>query len=156
VPPRRSIAYPTSHLLAVVDDPSDAARAVDAVTRSGVAKEDVTVLRGEDSAATIGGLGARHSRLTRVIRAVQYLTMDQMPDFAEYERALREGRTLIAVHVIDRVTMLGARDALVAHGAHFLNYYGRVATEELGRWREPGSDEWTEDPFPEEVRNRRR
>jgi hypothetical protein len=156
VPARRSIAYPTSHLLGVVDDPADAAPAVDAVAAAGTVRDEVTVLHGEDSAAGIGGLGARHSRLTRVIRAVQYLTMDQMPDFAEYERALREGRTVIAVHVTDRVAMLAARDALVAHGAHFVNYYGRVATEELGRWREPGSDEWTEQPFPEEVRNRRR
>jgi hypothetical protein len=153
---RRSLAYPTNHLLAVVDDPTAADAAAEAIVRGGMRRDDVTLLRG-DSSAALGGLGARHRLLTRIIRAVQYMTMDQMPDFGRYEQALAEGRTVIAVYATDRPAMLRARDVLRSNGAHFLNYYGRVATEELGRWREPGAEEWIDRPFPEaEARKRRR
>jgi hypothetical protein len=152
---RRSIAYPTNHLLAVVDD-AGAADLAAAELRGQVREDDVSILRGDAAHAAIAGLGRRHSRLTTLIRLVQYMTMDQMPDFARYERALADGRTVIAVHVTGRAPLLATRDVLVRHGAHFLNYYGRVATEELGRWHEPGSNEWTERPFPVAEAKRRR
>jgi hypothetical protein len=157
VPRRRSIRYPTNHLLAVLDDPAAGVDAAADLRRGGLADHDVSVLRGDGADAAIAGLGGRHSRLTALIRIVQYMTMDQMPDFAQYERALADRRTVVAVHVTDRPTLLAARDVLLRHGAHFLNYYGRVATEELGRWREPGANDWIERPFPDaEARKGRR
>jgi hypothetical protein len=156
VGPRRRVAYPTNHLLAVIDHAASADAAVEALRAAGVTESDVTVLRGAGGGGAIGGLGARHRWLTTAIRAVQYLTMDQMPDFGRYEEAIAEGRTVIAVHATDRRRMLDARAVLVAHGAHFLNFYGRVATEELGRWRDP-DDGWIDRPFPEaEARTGRR
>jgi len=150
--PRRRIAYPTNHLLAVVDHAAAADAAAAALREAGFAPGDVIVVRGGDRARELGRLGARHPWLTRTIRAVQYMTMDQQPDFARYEEALGEGRTVVAVHATERARVLAAREILVGRGAHFLNYYGRVATEELGRWREPGEGSWTEHPFPEAER----
>jgi hypothetical protein len=145
--PRRPIAYPTNHLLAVVDDPVAAARAVSELRSTGFPADDVVLLEGAGAgAAGLGRLGARHAWLTRVIRAVQYLTMDQQPDFARYEGALAEGRSIVAVHATTRDRTLAARDVLLAHGAHFVNYYGRVATEELVRWRDAGAA-WIDRPY---------
>jgi hypothetical protein len=66
--------------------------------------------------------------------------MDQLVDFATYERALRDGRAVVMVHVHGDVPKEGALQILKRHGAHFLNYYGRFATEEHGLWRGPEPD----------------
>lgn len=134
---RRVIPYPTDHLLAVVDDPADAPDLVAALLSAGFGSADVTVLGTDGGAGGIGSLGDRHPRWTRLLRVVQFLTMDQMPDLVLYEAALRDGRVVAAVHVRERARMLVARDLLRGRGAHFLNYFGRTATEELERWRGP-------------------
>ena len=65
------------------------------------------------------------------------MSMDQLPDFLVYERAIEDGRAVIAVHVRDRTAMLRARVVLERFGAHFLNHFGRLSTEELSMWRGP-------------------
>jgi hypothetical protein len=152
---RRPIAYPVNHLLAVLDRPEAAEGAGAALRRSGAQAADVLVLRGDTAAGELGRLGARHPWLTRVIRAVQYLTMDQQPDFARYESALAAGRAVVAVHVTDRAAMLRARDVLLAAGAHFVNFYGRVSTEELARWHDPDAA-WIDNPYADSEAARRR
>ncbi len=134
------LTYPTDHLLAVVDDPSAAEAAVDRLLARGFAPSDVTVLRGPGDAARIDGLGKAGGRLRRLLRIVQFTTMDQMPDFRLYEAAISAGRTVVAVHVRDRERTLLARDVLAAAGGHFMNRYGRFSTEELSRWRGPELD----------------
>ena len=74
---------------------------------------------------------------SRIVRLFQFMTMDQMPDFLTYEAALRDGRAVVAVRVPDRPSMLAARDRLLASGGHFMNFFGRLSTEELVRWRDP-------------------
>jgi hypothetical protein len=131
---RRMITYPTSRLLAVIDDPEDAPVAVQALLAGRVA-DAVELLAGEDGLDRLGRLGPRPGPLSRVIRAFQFMTMDQTPDFLVYERALLDGRAVVAVRVSDREKMRIAADALIAHGAHFLNYFGRYMTEEISLWR---------------------
>jgi hypothetical protein len=137
---RRSFAYPTHHLLAVVDDPAAAAEAGRALVAAGFAAADVTVLRGDEGAEgadRLDGLGSVGGLWRRLIRATQFVTMDQMPDFLTYEAALRDGRAVVAVRAGDRPAMLRARDLLIGAGAHFMNFFGRLSTEELARWRGP-------------------
>jgi hypothetical protein len=68
---------------------------------------------------------------------IQFTTMDQMPDFRLYEAAIADGRAVVAVRVRDREVRRRVRDRLAAGGAHFMNFYGRLYTEELSRWRGP-------------------
>jgi hypothetical protein len=134
---RRSFAYPTHHILAVIDDPAAAAGAARALTAAGFAPADVTLLRGAESADRLDGLGEIGGPWRRIVRGFQYMTMDQMPDFRTYEAAIRDGRAVVAVQVTDRPRMLAARDALIASGGHFINYFGRLSTEEFTRWQGP-------------------
>jgi hypothetical protein len=134
---RRSFAYPTDHLLAVVDDPTAAAEAGRALVAAGFAAADVTVLRGDEGADRLDGLGSVGGLWRRLVRATQFMTMDQMPDFLTYEAALRDGRAVVAVRAGDRPSMLRARDLLIGAGGHFMNFFGRLSTEELARWRGP-------------------
>jgi hypothetical protein len=137
MPDRRSFAYPTDQLLAVVDDPAAAASAGRALVAAGIPAADVTVLRGDEGADRLDGLGSVGGPWRRIVRAFQFMTMDQMPDFLTYEAALRDGRAVVAVRALDRPTMLRARDILVEADAHFMNFFGRLSTEELSRWRGP-------------------
>ena len=58
-------------------------------------------------------------------------------DFLVYERAIEDGRAVVAVHVANRTAMQGVREVLERFGAHFLNHFGRLSTEELSLWRGP-------------------
>jgi hypothetical protein len=131
------IKYPRGRLYAVIDNPGAGGRAVEALTASGIEASRVEVLRGDTAADSFDGTGARHGPLARVRRAVEFTLMDQMPDFAWYEAAIREGRTVVSVRTNSGDQAHKAADVLIGLGAHFVNYFGRFATEEIARWRGP-------------------
>ena len=131
----RYVKYPRGRLYAVLDDPGAASRAVDALVASGIEASRVEVLRGDVAADTLDGTGVRHGIRARLRRAVEFTLMDQAPDIAWYEAAIRDGRSVIAVRVSDEAVVRSGVDVLRANGAHFINHYGRFATEEFERWR---------------------
>ena len=131
------IKYPTGRLYAVIDDPAAGGRVVEALVAAGVAPSRVEVLRGDTAATSFDGTGAHHGRLARLRRTLEFTLMDQMPDFAWYEAAIRDGRTVISVRTTDGDLVRKAVEVLRANGAHFVNYFGRFATEEHARWRGP-------------------
>jgi hypothetical protein len=131
------IGYPTGRLLCVVDDPSRAREAADQLASAGVDRADVTVLSGPDDARRFDGTGAGHGVRARILRLVQFAMMDQLPDFAWYEAAAREGRAVVVVRVSGAERRRVVVEVLERAGAHFMNYFGRLSTEELSRWRGP-------------------
>lgn len=139
-PNRRAIGYPTDRLLAVIDDPAEAAVAMAELEVSGIAASELDVLRGEEGADRVDGSGKVSGRLGRLRRAFDFTLMDQLVDFAAYERALRDGRAVVMVHVHGDAPKEAAHKILKRHGGHFINYYGRFATEELDMWRGPEPD----------------
>ena len=132
---RPMITYPRQRLLAVVDRPDAAREAVAALAADGFRPADVEILVGADGKARLGRLGPTPGPFSRLVRVVQFLSMDQLPDFLVYERAIDGGRAVVAVRVADRAAMLRAQACLERFGAHFLNHYGRLMTEELSMWR---------------------
>ena len=83
------------------------------------------------------GTGEVSGWLGRLRRAFDFTLMDQLVDFAAYERALRDGRAVVMVRVHGDAPKAAAHEILKRHGGHFINYYGRFATEELDLWRGP-------------------
>lgn len=134
------IGYPLDRMLAVFDDPADAARAAAALTATGVPARDITILRGDEGAARLDGTGASHGRLARTRRLVSFTLMDQLPDMAWYEQAVRGGAAVLMVRVRGDERKAATVNILRANGAHFINHYGRFATEEIDRWRGPEPD----------------
>lgn len=132
---RPMITYPTRQLLGVIDRPEAAREAGGALVATGVPAGHVRLLQGEAGREQLANLGSAPNVLSRIVRAFQFLSMDQLPDFLVYERALVDGRCVIAVHVDDRDAMLRARVVLEWFGAHFLNHFGRLSTEEVSLWR---------------------
>ena len=132
---RRFINYPTGQLLGVFDDLGSMEAARAALEAAGFAPADIVVLHGPDGAQRLDGLGGANGPFSRLLRAVQFMTMDQMPDFLVYETAIREGRAVLAVRPGTDARRRQVIEILAAHGAHFVNYYGRFSTEEISRWR---------------------
>jgi rhodanese-related sulfurtransferase len=62
--------------------------------------------------------------------------MDQLVDMAIYEQAVREGQLVVMVKARGQRKAAAIR-VLREHGGHFMNYYGRFATEEVERWHGP-------------------
>ena len=75
--------------------------------------------------------------MRRLARLLSYLTADQSVDLATYEAALADGRGVMVVRASDPENRQHAVDALRRAGAHFVNYFGPIATEDIIPWRGP-------------------
>lgn len=133
----RFIGYPDRQVLAVFDSTAAADRAVAALEEAGTSSDDIQRLAGPSDAERFDATGARHGVGARVRRAVQFSLMDQLPAMAWYEAALRDGRTVVAVRTTNRAETNRAVAALKGAGGHFINRFGRLATEEFVRWQGP-------------------
>jgi hypothetical protein len=139
-PSNRFIAYPNRAVVAVVDDPSAAEAAVAELRSAGFDDDAITILQGPAGADRIDGMGRAHGLGSRLRRLLAFTVMDQLPDFVLYERALRDGRSVVIVRAPGDADKRRAHQTLRKHGGHFMNYYGRFATEELDLWRGPEPD----------------
>jgi hypothetical protein len=136
----RFIAYPDRAVVAVVDDSHATEAATAELYADGFAGDAVTLLSGPAGADRIDGMGRAHGLGSRLRRLLAFTVMDQLPDFVLYERALRDGRSVLIVRAPRDEDKRRAHAILRRHGGHFANYYGRFATEELDLWRGPEPD----------------
>jgi hypothetical protein len=130
----RFLGSARGRLLAVLDTDEAAGAAVAALTESGVDRARIEIFTGDDGAAAFDGSGGRHGPGARFLRTLQFTLMDQMPDFAYYEAAARQGRSVLSVRVKDEAEMRQAVETLRLHGGHFINHFGLFTTEEFERW----------------------
>ena len=136
-PTRRFIGYPTDSLMAVLPDAESAAAAAAALRSAGIPDRDLTILRGPESADRLDGTGAANGVIARLRRLVSFTLMDQLVDMATYEQAVRDGQAVVMAKPRNAARKAAAVTALREGGGHFINYYGRFATEEIERWRGP-------------------
>jgi hypothetical protein len=136
----RFIGYPTDSLLAVVPDAERSAAAAAALKAAVFSDREITIIRGDEGASRFDATGALHGLVARLRRIVSFTVMDQLPDMAWYEAAIRAGQTVVMVRVRGEARKAEAIRILREHGGHFINYYGRFATEEIVRWQGPEPD----------------
>jgi hypothetical protein len=122
-------------LLAVIDSEVALATATEALEAAGIPRAALEVFSGEDGAAAFDASGGRHGPLARILRTIQFTLMDQMPDFAYYEAAAREGRQVLSIRPKGDTQLRRAVAVLRANGGHFINHFGLFTTEEFERWR---------------------
>lgn len=135
----RFVGYPSGWILGVVDDPKDTAGLDAELAALGIGSEDRVILFGSEAARRLDGLGTANGVVARLRRIVQYLAMDQMPDFLMYEAAVDEGRAAVGVRPSD-ARRAEAVALMRSHGAHFINRFGTWSTEEVLPWRGPMPD----------------
>ena len=131
----RFLGSARGRLLAVVDTKSALDPSVAALKEAGIAKEAIEIFTGEDGAKAFDGRGERNGPAARLLRTVQFTLMDQMPDFAYYEAAAREGRFVISVKARGAPQTKRAVEITRRHGGHFINRFALFQTEEYERWR---------------------
>lgn len=132
---RRQKVATVNRLMAVFDDADAAARASEELAGAGFGPEAIAVLRGDEDAERIDSLGKASGLARKAWRVLQFTQTDQMVDLVVYEAALRHGRTVVAVHAPRMEERGRAKRILGAAGAHFMNFFGRLATEDISRWR---------------------
>ena len=135
--PDRSRLPTANRLLAVLDEPAAAQAAAAALVAAGFAADAVTVLAGDHDAERIDSLGNVGGRWAQLRRLLSFTLADQMVDLAVYVAALRDGRAVVSVLVRGDADKQRARHALAGAGAHFVNFFGRFATEDIAPWRGP-------------------
>jgi hypothetical protein len=129
------IGYPAGKVLAVFGSEAEADAAIAAARETGAG--EIELFHGPLDADRFDGTGQRHGAIARALRTVQFSLMDQLPAMAWYEAALREGKTIISVKTRNRPSTLRVVEVLKAAGGHFINHFGRAATEEFARWQGP-------------------
>ncbi|HEX5396788.1 MAG TPA: hypothetical protein VFX74_06800 [Candidatus Limnocylindria bacterium] len=122
-------------LLAVIDDPQVARAAVGRLGEAGFGTDAVVLLEGDDGIARLDAHGVRGGWWMRAVRIVGLLAADQSVDLATYEAALKDGRAVIAVRVHGSASRRRVARLLAGDGGHFINFFGRLSTEDLVPWR---------------------
>jgi len=133
----RFIGYPNRQVLGVFDADASAARAVAALVAAGFPATDIQRFAGAADADRFDATGEHHGLGARIRRIVQFSLMDQLPAIAWYQAALQQGRSVVGVHTTNRAETKRAVDAMKGAGGHFINRFGRLATEEFARWQGP-------------------
>jgi hypothetical protein len=133
--PRRQKIVTVQRLMGVIDDPDAATSAIRRLAQAGFPPEAMAVLLGDQDADRIDSLGKQSGLWKKLWRAVQFTQTDQMVDLVVYEAALRDGRAVVTVHTPRAEDRQRAKRALAAAGAHFMNFFGRLSTEDISRWR---------------------
>ena len=88
------------------------------------------VLAGETGVRQIDAKGERKGWFARLFRLVDALG-EEHEHTARHVAALEAGQFVVTVEVHDDAAKVRARDALVAHGGHFVRYYSRWTSEDL-------------------------
>ena len=128
--PEQRRLLPYNSVVGIVDDETRLEAAVRTPLASGCAEPAVHVLAGERGIRQIDAHGERRGVLGRLFRLVDALGEEREHTARDVE-ALQAGHFVVTVDTPDDEAKAPARDALVAHGAHFVRYYSRWTSEEL-------------------------
>jgi hypothetical protein len=130
-----SIGSAVGRLIAVFDTAADVETARAALVEAGVKPEAIETFSGADGAAVFDPSGSRRGWLGRFYRILEFSWADQAPDFAWYEAAVRDGRTVMSVRVRGQRHVAHAARIVEESGGHFINHFGWFETQELARWK---------------------
>ena len=129
--PAESIAYPTNHLVAILDSSEEVKSAMAALSGSGFLESEVEVSAGKSMAHALGATTGRSGWSHLVMRFAERLGIpnDESLLKKRYEDALRNGQFVVLVLArSDERKELAAR-ILADHGGHFITYLGRLSFE---------------------------
>jgi hypothetical protein len=136
----RSIGTAVGRLMIVFDTDAELAAARSALIAAGVDPSAMEIFAGPGAVAAFDPSGGRRGILGRLYRIVEFSWADQAPDFAWYEAAVREGRSVLSVRVRGQRHVAHAARIATDYGGHFINHFGWFETQELARWHGPEPD----------------
>jgi len=127
------IRYPMHHVVAVIDSAQQTQEAVDALTSGGFLETEIGIGTGPDLADRVRETTGRSGFAAMAMRFNEALGLPNEEAEAKdrYERAMRDGRYVVAVLAPTPERKAQALDILSAHGAHDVGYFGRFVIEKL-------------------------
>jgi hypothetical protein len=131
-PPER-IRYPVHHIVGIVNTDAQAAHAVEALRAGGFLDSEVHVAAGQAEADALHAQTGRTGLADLAIRFAEFLGVsdDEMETKALYEQAMRDGRFVFLIDAPSEERQHQAAKILREHGAHTVNYMGRLARTEI-------------------------
>lgn len=125
--------YPVNHVVGVIDTAVETGAAVEALTGGGFLASEVHVACGSDAAEKLRATTGRSGLANVAIRIAQRLGVanNEMEVKAAYEKALAEGRFVLAVDAPTDTRRDLATSLLREHNAHAVAFLGRYSIEKL-------------------------
>jgi hypothetical protein len=120
--------YPVGDILAVIDDPAEAERAVRALKEAGVPESHVDLVDGAWFAEV---MRENKDRWNPIQRVVALLAAEEGQTVRAYLQEADQGHSIVVVHAEQAEVRDRAARVLAAHGAHGMRHYGRSMITDL-------------------------
>ena len=123
-------SYPTNRVVAILDSPQAAEDARADLVAAGITEGTIEFACGEEGLREIDFKGTSSGFFARMMRMVQ-----QIGELAEYwkryEKALQDGKCLLAVDAAEDGVRKLALEKIKARGGHYINFFGKLGLEKL-------------------------
>jgi hypothetical protein len=123
--------YPLDDVVAVIDDPESAERAVRSLRDAGVAEDDVDLLDGPSAVEATRSFRKHGGRLRRVQAWLSEAFSDDAEYARIYEREAERGHYLVIAHAPRPEVVESVRQVLHAHGAHSMRHFELLTVTDL-------------------------
>ena len=131
--PAEPVRYPANAIVAILDKPEQAERAVAALTSHGFLASEIGVSHGPDEAARVAATTGRTGLAGLAMSIADWFGAenDEMRLKSRYEDALRDGGFVVRVVAPTDARRERATQILGEHGAHTVAFHGRYTIEGL-------------------------
>jgi hypothetical protein len=127
------LQYPANHVIGILDTHEQTACAVDGLVTGGFLESEIEILRGAEEADRLDQTTGRRGLVALTIRLFQRIGLEnaEIEMKEHYEKALRDGRTVMAILAPTDERKDRAAQILKECGGHFINFYGRLAVQRI-------------------------
>ena len=125
--------YPTGYVIGVLETAAQSSCAVDALVHGGFLESEIELRRGEEAADRIGASTGRSGFRDWLIRLFDSVGLKnpEIETKDQYEQALRDGHTVVAVLAPTEERKELAAQLLRDCGAQFIHFFGALALERM-------------------------
>lgn len=126
------IAYPVNHIVGIISNDTEALHVIAELRSGGFLESEVQIVTGKAEADALRAQTGRTGLANLAIRFAEFLGVsdDEMETKERYERAMRDGRFVFLIDAPSKERQDLAARILRDHGAHTVNYMGRLARTE--------------------------
>jgi len=121
--------YPRHYVVAVLDDPAMAIKALSALQSDGFSDAATEICPGPDFIRNWSDFVAHRGPLARL---VNLFPAEEQSAVEEYLAEAERGASFVTVHATTTEERNRARDLLKQHGGHAMRYYGDHTITDLG------------------------
>ena len=129
----KPVQYPTNYVIGVLETSAQSSCAVDALVHGGFLESEIELGRGSEAADRIGASTGRQGFSDWLIRLFDVVDLKntEIETKDQYEQALRDGYTVVAVLAPTEERKELAAQLLRDCGAQFINFFGSLSLERM-------------------------